>query len=314
MSKQNDFMCIGEVYGKMLNGVRHKLVAEGKTGPPKAKQAPKVKEGEIGDVSLEDGGPAEKGGFTKKVIDKKVLTKKQKKDNLYNINRLSDCDCDEDEEEMSKETKKIVREGINTFMRKKSYFDRLVESAMNPNGAPSPMGGGGMGNDTGLGAGDEGDDLDALGIEGEDDDMGMEGEGEDVTFTLDRETAQKLIDVLQGALGEGEDLGDLDAEGEDDFGGEDEFGDDNTEDEENFWDEDEEELGTPVSSPKELNMGKNNKVGNLKAQSGGASSAYTNKVGNDGDHGHSISSGKQPNMGKSNKVGSLKTGKSMFEQ
>ena len=61
-------------------------------------------------------------------------------------------------------------------------------------------------------------------------------------------------------------------------------------------------------------MGKNNKVGNLKVQSGGASSAYTSKVGPDGDHGHALVNAKQPNMGKSNKVSSLKTGKSLFEQ
>jgi hypothetical protein len=113
-------------------------------------------------------------------------------------------------------------------------------------------------------------------------------------------------------LGEEEVLGAEDEfGGEDELGGEDEFGDD--EDEEGFWDEDEEDIGAS-DLKKEINMGKNNKVGNLKTQTGGAQSKYTDKVGTVGDYGHSLVNAKQPNMGKSNKVGSLKTNKSMFEQ
>lgn len=61
---------------------------------------------------------------------------------------------------------------------------------------------------------------------GEGDHEGEEGEEDEVTFTLDRETAQKLIDVLQTAIGGGEegeeDEGEEGEEGEDsehDFGG-----------------------------------------------------------------------------------------------
>jgi hypothetical protein len=90
------------------------------------------------------------------------------------------------------------------------------------------------------------------------------------------------------------------------------------EDEENCdygdGDEDEEDLGHPnTGSVKGVDMGKNNKVGNVKPKGGTASSAYTSKVGLDGDHGHALVNAKQPNMGKNNKVGNLKTGKSLFD-
>ena len=109
-------------------------------------------------------------------------------------------------------------------------------------------------------------------------------------------------------LGEGE--------GEDEYEGEDEFEGEGEDEGEEYGmaDEDEEDLGHTNVNAKEPNYGKNNKVGNLKPQSGGATSAYTDKVGPDGDHGHALVNAKQPNYGKNNKVGSLKTGKSMFEQ
>jgi hypothetical protein len=261
---------------------------------------------------------------------KDLIDKKGKKtdDNLYNIDDLSQDEevvnteftkafkpkgkkvVKEDRETPTK-VQKIAQKSLNNFMKKKSIFDKLYENVMSGGGplggSPAPAMGGEM---------DEADDLDALGIDAEgEDDFG--GEGGEVTFTLDRETAQKLIDVLQAAIGEdeggmedmedmGEDLGE-----EDDMEGEDDGMD---EDEQGFWDEDEEDLGHSGVNAKEPNMGKNNKVGNLKVQSGGASSKYTDKVGNDGDYGHAGVNAKEPNMGKNNKVGSLKTGKSLFEQ
>ena len=185
-------------------------------------------------------------------------------------------------------------------MRKKSIFDKLYENVMG-----QPEGGMPMGSEM-----DDANELDALGIEGEGE--GMEETGEEVTFTLDRDTAQKLIDVLQAAIGGEEEGGFGDEEGDTELEDDMEEGEPE-EAEEGFWDEDEEDLGADNLS-KEINYGKNNKVGNLKTQSGSATSAYTDKVGSDGDHGHALVNAKQPNMGKSNKVGSLKTGKSMFEQ
>lgn len=306
MYNKNDFAKLGHVYGGMLNDMKRKLVSEGKTG-------------EIGEAPLIKGGPQEIAGYVPSKVDRKKMSKKELDDNLYNIKGLSQPDdLEEDEEtpakskkkvtkpmpkgknektdkETGEESKKMVKESINNFMRSKSIFDKLYENVTGQFGGSSPMGS----------EMEETEELSALGIddEGPEDDMG--GEGDEVTFTLDRATAQKLHDVLMSVLEGGEEeMGD---EGDFEMGGEDEGDDFNT-------DEDEEEMGHAVASPKQPDMGKNNKVGNLKAQSGGASSAYTNKVGDDGDYGHALVNAKQPNMGKSNKVGTLKTGKSAFEQ
>ena len=306
MYKSNDFAKLGQVYGGMLNGMKHKLVSEGKIGP-------KVKPGEIGEAPLIKGGPQETAGYMPTKVDRKKMSEKELKDNLYNIKNLSDPEnLEEDEEDMKdtkakakkmakgkekaktkKESGKIVKESINNFMRSKSIFDKLYENVTGQFNGMSPMGS----------EMEETDELNALGIEAEGE--GMEETGEEVSFKLDRETAQKLIDVLQAAIGGEEEMGEMEDEG-----GEMEMED---EGEEMGYDEDEEDLGAENLS-KEVNFGKNNKVGTLKAQSGGASSAYTSKVGADGDHGHALVNAKQPNMGKSNKVGTLKTGKSAFEQ
>jgi hypothetical protein len=322
MSKQNDFSSIGQVYGSMLNSMKHKLVSEGKIGTT-------VKPGEIGESPLIKGGPLETAGYVPSKIDRQKMSDKDLKDNLYNIKNLSQPDnLEEDEEsektdkpkkgmftkgkkpvkkdkdkeseETIKESRKIAKASINNFMRKKSIFDKLYENVMG-----QPEGGMPMGSEM-----DDANELDALGIEGEGE--GMEETGEEVTFTLDRDTAQKLIDVLQAAIGGEEEGGFGDEEGDTELEDDMEEGEPE-EAEEGFWDEDEEDLGADNLS-KEINYGKNNKVGNLKTQSGSATSAYTDKVGSDGDHGHALVNAKQPNMGKSNKVGSLKTGKSMFEQ
>jgi len=309
MYNKNDFAKLGHVYGGMLNDMKRKLVSEGKTG-------------EIGEAPLIKGGPQETAGYVPAKVDRKKMSKKELDDNLYNIKGLSQPDDLEEDEEMpakpkkkvvkggknksknksKKETSKqsgksgkIVSESINNFMRSKSIFDKLYENVTGQFGNSPSM-------DSGM---DETEELDALGVEGEGDEMG--DEGDEVTFTLDRATAQKLHDVLMGVLGGEEDLGD---EGDFEMGGEDEGGDDLG----GFNDEDEEEMGHAVASPKQPDMGKNNKVGNLKVKSGGASSAYTNKVGDDGDHGHALVNAKQPDMGKNNKVGKLKTGTSLFEQ
>lgn len=327
---RNDIASIGDLYGGMLNGMKHRLVSEGKLGP-------KVKPGEIGEVSLIKGGPQTTSGYMSPKIDKKAMSKQDIDDNLYNIDNLSYDEDEEDkksskpkksenskeatkkidntakakktgiykakeDEEIAKESRKIAKESINNFMRRKSIFDKLYENVMQP--GSSPMGGSDMNDEM-----DDSQELDALGIEDE-----TEGEGDEVTFTLDRATAEKLHEVLMAAMNGGEDEIGGEDEGLEDEGLEDEDEYAGEEDEEGFWDEDEEDLGNPVSGAKEVNMGKNNKVGNLKVQSGGASSAYTNKVGADGDHGHAIVNAKQPNVGKNNKVGSLKTGKSLFEQ
>jgi len=300
MYKSNDFAKLGQVYGGMLNGMKHKLVSEGKIGP-------KVKPGEIGEAPLIKGGPQETAGYMPTKVDRKKMSEKELKDNLYNIKNLSSPDNLEEDEvakempkgkekaKTKKESGKIVKESINNFMRSKSIFDKLYENVTGQFNGMSPMGS----------EMEETEELDALGIEGEGEDM--EETGEEVSFKLDRETAQKLIDVLQAAIGGEEEVDEFDMEDGDEMEDEgEEMGYDEAE-------EDEEDLGAS-NHTKEVNYGKNNKVGTLKTQSGGASSAYTSKVGADGDHGHALVNAKQPNMGKSNKVGTLKTGKSAFEQ
>jgi len=196
---KNDFTSIGNLYGSMLNGIKHKLVSEGKIGP---------KVGEIGEAPLVKGGPQTTAGYMPAKIDKKTMSKKDLSDNLYKIDDLS---YDEDEEtkkspkkamrkkpnhskskvvtkkddgELVKESGKIAKERLNNFMRRKSIFDKLYENVMQPGGAPSGPESGEM---------DDSQERDALGIDGEGDEFGDEGE---VTFTLDRATAEKLLDVL----------------------------------------------------------------------------------------------------------------------
>jgi len=314
-SKNREFNSLGDVYGNILNKVR--TVSEGVN--------------EIGDAPLQAGGPLEKSGFSTKVVDRRTLKDKGKGkelENFYNINRLSEedeeegckhaaegCDCNdcsqckanqnkEEDEESLKESRKIARKSLNNFMRQKSVFDRLYANVMKESfGMPGGQSGNPYGDEA-----EEGNDLDALGLDEvtPDDELGGEGEGDEVSFTLDRATAEKLHEVLGAVLG-----GDM---GEDDMG-EDDMGEDDMGEEGGMemGEEDEEELGHAGVNAK-YNDGKSNKVGNLKVSSGGASSKYTDKVGDDGDHGHAIVNAKKYNDGKSNKVGSLKTGKSAFEQ
>lgn len=157
-------------------------------------------------------------------------------------------DNEEDEEQIQESVKKSPKT-LNKGMAKKSIFDQLYAKCLNEN--------------FGQGFEDEGDDLGALGLDDAStddemgDDFGSDGEGEDdsVTFTLDRMTAQTLIDVLQGALGGGEEEGD-------EFGGEDDGLDFEGEDDGMNFEEDEEVQGTKVAPDKKgAFQGKSNKVG-----------------------------------------------------
>lgn len=305
--KKNDFNSLGNIYGDILNKVKT------------VNEAAKVDQ--IGEAPLTDGGPSEKGGFVPAVIDRRKLKGKKQVENIYNIDKLSEedeegckhaaegckCDgCEECEANQKKSPKTVKKESvrINTFMRKKSVFDKLYENVM------------GMGQSS-FGS-ENAEDLDALGLDdaptdGEEDFTGDEGMDDDsITLTLDRDTATKLHDMLASVLGGEEDLGDEEGMGElDDM---DDMED--MEDMESEPEEDEEELGHagPGGSAK-YNDGKKNKVGNLKVSSGGATSKVTDKVGDDGDLGHAGPGGSAKyNDGKNPKVGNLKHGKSMFEQ
>lgn len=214
---------------------------------------------------------------------------------------VDNCVKEEDEESL-KESRKIARKSLNNFMRQKSVFDRLYANVMKESfGMPGGQSG------SPYEDAEDANDLDALGLDEvtPDDELGGEGEGDEVTFTLDRATAEKLHEVLMSVLG-----GDS---GEDEMG-EDEMGEDEMGEEGGMemGEEDEEELGHAGVNAK-YNDGKSNKVGSLKPVTGAASSKYTDKVGDDGDLGHAGVNAKY-NDGKNNKVGALKTGKSAFEQ
>ena len=168
----------------------------------------------------------------------------------------------------------------------------------------------------------------SMGESDESDEFGeTEGESETVTFELDKDVAQKLIEVLSAALGEGEDG----EEGEGEEGAEDgesnEFG---------FGGEDEEEsheggakpfgeavesedCGTPLVDGERLSHGLNKK-GSDKLKSAvpvtkkSAQTPATGK-GHDGKlKAHSTEGGVSKLTGKDNKVGGVTVGKTIYDQ
>ena len=141
------------------------------------------------------------------------------------------------------------------------------------------------------------DELDALGI-----DDSAEGEGE-VTVTVPRDVAQTLCDLLQGAMGEG-DNEDGDEAG-DDFPGEEaeEAPTLNTP----YAEEDEEGIDTGSTLSTAYDDGKQNKVGDLKAKGGAHEKGANIKLDAGSHHGGKYNDGKQ------NKVGSLKTNQRAFD-
>ena len=247
--------------------------------------------------------------------DSQVITKNS---NLFNKKKttpkkkISVAEIGEDEEIL--EMKKNAGRILNNVM-KKSYFDTMYKKVLRENFGDDEEGGG--------------DDLDALGLDDAtpdseygDDEFGDEGEGEDsVTFTLDRTTAQTLIDVLQGALGEGE------GEGGDEFGDEGEgdldFGDEGEgegEDEHNFDREDNEEAvnsrnsGKSAPDGKQKLQGKKNSIGVFKTAKKASHTVDAGYDDNDvGTDGGGIPSFKHL-QGQNNKVpgSTLTKGKSYF--
>jgi len=323
---------LGDIYGDILRNV--KVVKENaQENINKSKKIPKMSNNAFTDTnSLTKGGPEAADGFHKALNDdhcdcdedneerhekkynrieelEKQLNdpsiSNEKKSKIRNVidNMKRDIQREEAEEDFIKESKKITTNRLNTFMMKKSTFDKLFESVM----------GGDFGQD------EESKDAMALGLgdaptddEFGDDEMGEEGD--QITVTLDRSVARQLCDMLQAAMG--------DDEGEDDgldFGdmGDDEMGDDEM-DEEGYDDEegdDEEDNEETVSSTNKSSLqSHNNKVNGRPQPKGGSTKVVgtTDKVGNDGDHGHAIHSGKQPNMGKQNKVSDLRQAEDFF--
>lgn len=333
---------LGDVYGEMLKSVKTVVNENAQENINKSKKIPKMSKNAFNDkMDIQKGGPTSADGFHKALNDDycgceedneeqkydriSQIKKKLKNPNISDKERKSlektlenmekDMQREEAEENIVKESKKIARNRLNTFMMKKSTFDKLFESV--------------MGNDF-----EEAEQVDALGLGDAPTDDEMEGdefegdEGDEVTFTLDRATAQKLHDVLMGVLGgeaEGEDL-DFDVEGDMDEMDE-EGGLYDDEEEYDVEDEDEQSFaptdkvgndGTvgPKNSKDGPNkfQGKNNKVsGRPQPKNQGTKVVgTTDKVGNDGDYGHALYNAKQPNMGTKNQVSDLRASEDYF--
>jgi len=283
MSKK-DLTSIGDVYGKMLNsfkfhlkesnsnafGDEPKLVGDGPNtdGYNKALNDEEGKDSDC-EEDEEDVKLTKRQDTTQK-LKEKMNDPKLSSDAKKKIKKQIDLrTAEEAEEENADQTKKITESRLNNFMSK-SVFDKLYNKVLKEN------------------FGQE-DDTDALGLsdstpdsEFGDDEFGDEGgdefgdEGDSVTFTLPKDVAQQLIDVLQGALGGGEE--DFSDEGDDlDF--EDEGGDD-LEGGDFSFDEDEEE-GTKVApDKKKVFQAKSNKVSGPPApKSGKAKSDITDETG-----------------------------------
>lgn len=219
---------------------------------------------------VKNTGPENADGFNKNIIDTKDK-KLAKKDNFF------------EPEKFSQNLEKTETQTINTFMSK-SIFDKLYEDVMS--GAPEDL---------------EAQDAEALGLPGDTE----EGAGEDVTFSLPRDVAQKLCDVLQSALGE-EEAGDEDS-GEESSAGTDEASSDEANEEnaeekkdkkEEKKEEDNQEVAKEGTDMKELPASagqslqkKDNKVGDVTkslTSSGSGDGKVTDKVGNDGEKGHAL--------------------------
>lgn len=295
---RKDLNNIGKIYGDMLKAVKTVQINEATLSKKNQKMGTKKGPGDEAlpgynqkgeknttKVGNEDTtGPENVDGVTETEIDANKL-KKDKNNNF--------------DKEVGGDVEKTVKEAINTFMTKKSIFDKLYTEMM------------GEGPDTHAAGADSHDELHELGIEHEGEPGDVEAGGDTVTLTLDKDLAQKLHDVLMSVLGgeheasESEDVEAAEHEGED-------------EDEESF-EEDEEVLGTPVKDKAKVDMGEKgkNKVDlALKVGPGkGGDSKVTDKVGNDGDHGHALHGAKvpKPGMKVDSKITS-KTGEYMFAQ
>jgi hypothetical protein len=335
---------LGDVYGEMLKSVKTVVNENAQENINKSKKIPKMSKNAFNDkMNIQKGGPTEADGFHKALNDDYCGCDEE--DNEEQYNRISDIEeklknpnlsdkekaslektlknmkkdmqREEAEENIVKESKKIARERLNTFMMKKSTFDKLFESVMGSEDAENAA----------LGLSDAPTDNEFGDDMGDDDD----DMGDEVTFTLDRATAQKLHDVLMGVLGGEEDLGDegddldLDMEGEemDEEGG---MYDNEEEYEEEEYDEDEETFPTDKVGNDGTIGAKNSKDGSHKFQSknnkvggrpqpknqGTKVTGTTDKVGNDGDYGHALHGAKQPNYGKQNKVSDLRPSEDYF--
>jgi hypothetical protein len=222
---------------------------------------------------------------------------------------VNNCVENEEEEDSTfkkKNSQKIVEsekntsQTLNNFMSRKSVFDKLYNQVIKEN----------------WGMSEDAEDVDALGLGdatpdsdleddfgGEEKEEGKEGK---VTFTLDRATAEKLLDVIGAAMGMEHD----ESEGEDEMGGEDEGLDFGSEDEYDT-EEDEEVEGSSILSDKNFGklQGRDNTVGKKPK----ASSAKAKSDINDEDTTNNFDTTVNYASGSNNKVGNLKQASDFFK-
>ena len=333
---------LGDVYGEMFKSVKTVVNENAQENINKSKKIPKMPKNAFNDkMDIQKGGPTEAGGFHKALNDDcgcdeedneeqynriSEIEEKLKNPNLSDKEKASlektlkimkkNMQREEAEENIVKESKKIARERLNTFMMKKSTFDKLFESV---------MGGSEEAENAALGLSDAPTD-DEFGDEDMgDEDMGDEDMGDDqITVTLDRAVARQLCDILQAAMGGEEDY-DVDMD-DLDFGDEGEGDEMDEEMDYEMEEEDEETFPTDKVGNDGTIGAKNSKDGSHKLQSknnkvggrpqpknqGTKVTGVTDKVGNDGDYGHALHGAKQPNYGKQNKVSDYRQGEDYF--
>lgn len=176
----------------------------------------------------------------------------------------------------------MKQDALNIFMSNKSLFEKLFEEVMNDEAA------------LGISPEQEGGSEEG-GFGGEE-----EGGSEDVTISMDRETAQKLHDLLASVLG-----GDVEADeqmeggeegGEGEEGGDLAFGDEAAEEKE----EDEEEM---EDEDKKKSFGESSEAETVKGGSGGSKgSGYKPFNIKQGDHLMKKSSMKGPGIQTKNSL------------
>jgi len=242
-----------------------KVYSEKVNFPPKgtfelAKDAKEKKKPFVG----KNSGPESSAGFRKEIADPKKL---KGEETFQGTEKFSSQNFTENIE-------KIEQKNINNFMSK-SIFDKLFEDVMGVDGVDT-----------------EANDAMDLGVGAETD----KAEGGDVTFTLPRDLAQKLCDVLHEVLETGAEETaehDADVETED----EDAEAPAANEAEETVAGEavDAEVIGHAIVDSEKVSKGliakKDNVVGDTTkslVSKGGGDGKVTDKVGNDGDKGHAL--------------------------
>lgn len=211
-------------------------------------------------------GPAEASGV-KEISDPKDL---KGKETFQGTENLSDQNFNENNE-------KIEQKNINNFMSK-SIFDKLFEDVMGVDGADT-----------------EAKDALDLGVAAGADHEANKAEDGDVTFTLPRNLAQQLCDVLHEVLDAGAEPAESESEGESEDAEDAEGHGEDAEETVAGEAVDAEVVGHAIVDAEKVSKGliakKDNVVGDTTkslVSKGAGDSKVTDKVGNDGEKGHAL--------------------------